>query len=86
MIFKGLNMGKNLLFLAVLVWAANSMAKSPKVHQETVTDSTQFKVERPVQEKEGRFVAGEKKKKGMKEESKTEKSSDSEVRYWQYQE
>lgn len=81
-------MGKNLFFLAVLVWAANSMAKAPVVHQETVTDSDHFKVEKPVQEKEGRFVAGEKKKKQQPETTgrSLQTDSDSEVRYWQYQE
>lgn len=81
-------MGKNLFFLVVLVWAANSMAKTP-VHQETLADSDKFKVEKAEPEKEGRFVAGEKKKKApWKQEDPTPaaENSDSEVRYWQYQE
>ncbi len=81
-------MGKNLFFLVVLVWAANSMAKAPVVHQESLAESDKFKVEKAQAEKEGRFVAGEKKKKAQwKEEAPTsEQTPDSEVRYWQYQE
>ena len=80
-------MGRNFLFLGLLIWAANSMAETKIVH-ETVADSDAYKVEKPVAEKEGRSVAGIKKKKHA-EKSKTDQSEsepDSEVRYWQYQE
>lgn len=61
------------------------MAKEPVVHQPKA-EWDHYKVVQPVEEKEGRSLAGEnKKKKQWKDESKTEKS-DSEVRYWQYQE
>lgn len=77
-------MGKNLIFLTGLIFAATAMAKQPVVHQPKM-EWDQYKVTKPVQEKEGRSLAGEDKKKKWKDESKTEKS-DSEVRYWQYQE
>jgi hypothetical protein len=79
-------MGKNFIFLGILIWAAHSMAGSKFVVKQPHMDHENYKVEKPVVEKEGRKIAGQKKKKQAwkKEESTTE--TDSEVRYWQYQE
>lgn len=80
-------MGKNLIFLGILIWAAQSMAGSDFVVKQPQMDHENYRVEKPVVEKEGRKIAGQKKKKKQdwkEEDSKNE--TDSEVRYWQYQE
>ena len=49
-------------------------------------DHETYKVEKPVMEKEGRKIAGQKKKKQEWKEEDSKSETDSEVRYWQYQE
>ncbi len=75
-------MAKNIVFLGLLVWVANSMAH--EVKKPELSEVETYKVEKPVKEKEGRTLAGEKKKAEWRRDAKSE--SDSEVRYWQYQE
>ena len=79
-------MGKNFIYLGILIWAANSMADSKFVVKQPHMDHEAYKVEKPVMEKEGRKIAGQKKKKQEWKEEDSKSETDSEVRYWQYQE
>lgn len=85
-------MVKNLFLLGLLTWVSLSHAK-PVVVKESMAQAESYKVEKSVpEEKAERSVAGSriKKKRAVKEDGagKTEpmSESDSEVRYWQYQE
>ena len=76
---------KNLILLAVAVaWVSSSYAKTPVVHED-MKDVETFKVEKAEPEVK-REVAGGKQKPVKKTETTEESDSDSEVRYWQYQE
>ena len=81
-------MVKNFMLLLLLTWVSLSHAKT-EVMPETMNDSASYKVEKPVHEQEvKRDVAGGKIKKRSAPEKaeETNEESDSEVRYWQYQE
>lgn len=86
---------KNLVLLVALTWVTLSYAAEPdhSIVHDSMADAESYKVEKPKHEQEAqRSLAGSKikKKKGevVANEPKTEepKSSDSEVRYWQYSE
>lgn len=81
-------MMKNIMVLILLSWVSFSHAGT-EVTPESMADSESYKVEKPVQEQElQRGVAGGKLKKRSAPEKMEEpkEDSDSEVRYWQYQE
>lgn len=81
-------MMKNLFLLVLFIWVSLSYAKTP-VAAETMDDSSTYKMEKPVHEQEAkRSVAGGKIKKRQAPEKveETKEGSDSEVRYWQFQE
>ncbi len=83
-------MVKNIFLLFLLTWVSLSYAKG-KVAQESMKDSESYKWDKPVQEQEvQRGVAGGKIKKNRMApaDQKVEptEESDSEVRYWKFQE
>jgi hypothetical protein len=81
-------MTKNIVLLIILTWMSLSHAKT-QVAPESTQDSESYRVEKPVKDGEvKRDVAGGKMKKKVApdvEQAPTE-DSDSEVRYWQFQE
>ncbi len=81
-------MMKNILLLVLFTWVSLTLAKTD-VAPETMQDSESYRVEKAVPEKEmKREVAGGKQKKRSAPENAEipKEDSDSEVRYWQYQE
>lgn len=81
-------MMKNIMILILLSWVSFTHAKT-EVAPESMADSESYKLDKPVREQEvQRGVAGGKMKKRQVPEKMEEpkEDSDSEVRYWQFQE
>jgi hypothetical protein len=83
-----MNMMKKLLMIATLTWIGAAYS-APEIAKETIEDAASYKIDKPTPEqKASRSFAGSKAKKEAVElkEDEIPSESDSELRYWKYQE